>query len=70
VADTKGVEAIFSWRATAGAFVAVAVSIGIALLLIDELSAPAAVRGGLIAMGALALSRLVLWAWLKSRLRR
>jgi hypothetical protein len=62
-----GLDALFSWRTTVGSLLAVIVTIALALLIVPELSLRAAVMGGMIAIGAMAVSRLLVWMWLRSR---
>jgi hypothetical protein len=52
---------LFSWRMLAIAVIAVIAANGLALLLIPQLSLRAAVRGSIIALGAILVGRLITW---------
>jgi len=59
-------ETMTSFRGILFSIVGIVVAIALALLLIEQLSVRAAVQGGLIAIGAVIFSRLVL-TWLGRR---
>jgi len=59
-------ETMTSWRGILFPIAGIVVAIALALLLIEQLSLRAAVQGGLIAIGAVIFSRLVL-IWLGRR---
>jgi predicted membrane-bound spermidine synthase len=58
------------WRVMLIAAVAIVAASGAALLLIPQLSLPATIRGGSIAMGSIIVSRLIVSVYERSRRRR
>ena len=61
-------ELMLNWRWLAFSIAGIVVAIALALLLIEQLSVRAAIQGGLIAIGAMIFSRLIL-VWLSRRRR-
>lgn len=68
--QNNAAAALLGWRTLVLTVVVMVAAIGLGLLLIPQLSMRAAVRGGLIAFGSLLVSRLILWFYLRSKLRR
>jgi hypothetical protein len=61
---------VLGWRSLAVSVVAVVAASGLALLLIPQLSLRATIRGATISLGALLVSRLGVWLYVRSQSRR
>jgi hypothetical protein len=60
---------VLSWRVLAMSVIAVIAASGLAALLIPQVSAAAAIRGGAFALGGMLLARLATWWFLRSKKR-